>query len=195
MMIHAGFQTFDFQQPFEIPKPLAFASGEAALNWLKGLWSQHPELISRFRDYLARYSWDPEIHRLTDYQTIERLAVLLHSRKVVVLARETRSGSGNPGSRSDAMAPPFPLSERKPRAPANSKWKPKTWIAIELKDSDGNPVAGEPYKIELPNGRIIEGNLDRMGTAGVSGIDPGECEVTFPRRAGSTWNLVGTRAS
>ncbi|HEY3837128.1 MAG TPA: hypothetical protein VGL72_11185 [Bryobacteraceae bacterium] len=165
------------------------------MNWLKALWSQHPELISRFRDYLARHSWDPESHRLTDYQTIERLAVLLHSRKVVVIARENRAGGGTPSPRSDIYAPPFPLSERKPRSAAKSNWKTKTWISIELKDTDGNPVAGEPYKIELPDGRIIEGNLDRMGTAGVSGIDPGECKVTFPRRAGPAWNLAGSAAS
>jgi hypothetical protein len=184
MMIHAGFQTFDFQQTFEIPKPLAFATNEEALNWLKGLWSQHPELISLFRNYLARHSPDPEVHRLTDYQTIERLAFLLHSRKVVVLARETRSGAVRPSLQSDTIG-----------APVKSNWKTKTWIAIELKDNDGDPVAGEPYKLELPDGRIIEGNLDPMGTAEVSGIDPGQCKVTFPRRAGSTWNLAGSRAS
>jgi hypothetical protein len=178
MMIHAGFQTYDFQQVVEIPKPLAFATNEEALNWLKGLWSQHPELISSFRDYLARYSWYPGVQRLTDYQTIERLAGLLHSRKVVVLARETRSGVVKPSPRSDT--PAFPVS--------GALAKSKTWIAIELKDNDGNPVAGEAYKIELPDGRIIEGNLDRKGTAEVRGIDPGECKVTFTRRAGSTWN-------
>jgi hypothetical protein len=195
MMIHVGFQTFEFQQAFEIPKPIAFATDQEALNWLKRLWSQHPVLISRFREYVARHNWDHETRRLTDYQTIERLAVLLHSRKVVVLARETRSGGGTPSPRSETMAPAFPLSERKPRAPVNSNWKTKTWISIELKDGHGAPVAGEPYKLELPDGRIIEGKLDRMGTAGVSGIDPGQCKVTFPRRAGSTWNLVGSRDS
>jgi hypothetical protein len=195
MMIHVGFQIFYFQQAFEIPKPLAFATDEEALNWLNRLWSQHPELISRFREYLAHHSCETEIHRLTDYQTIERLARLLHSRKVVVVARETRSGGGKPRQASDTLAPPFPLSERKPRAPVISNWKTNTWIAIELKDNDGNPVAGEPYKLELPDGRIIEGRLDRMGTAGVSGIDPGECKVTFPHRAGSTWVLAGSRAT
>jgi len=195
MRIQTGFQTFEFQQAFEIPKPIAFATTEEALNWLKRLWLQHPQLISNFREYVARNTWDPETRRLTDHQTIERLATLLHSRKVVVLASETRSSGGTPSPRSETMAPAFPLSERKPRAPVNSTWKTKTWIAIELKDSDGNPVAGEPYKLELPDGRIVEGKLDRMGTAGVSGIDPGQCKVTFPRRAGSTWHLAGSKAS
>jgi hypothetical protein len=81
MIVRIGFHTFDFQSPFELPKPLYFATGEDALNWLKHLWSQYPDLVSRFREYLVRYSDnDRDGSRLTDYQTIERLAILLHSR-------------------------------------------------------------------------------------------------------------------
>jgi hypothetical protein len=65
----------------------------------------------------------------------------------------------------------------------------KTWISIELKDEDGNPMAGEEYRIELPDGQTVSGCLDKLGTAGVSGIDPGQCEVTFPRLAGTSWDL------
>jgi hypothetical protein len=192
MMIRAGVQTFDFQQSFEMPKPLNFATDEDALHWLKRLWSQHPDLIFRFREYLAQYSSDPESSRLTDHQAIERLAVLLHSRRVLVIARETRAARAQ-SPRSETPAPPFPLSERKPRAPA--KWKDsKTWIAIQLKDSDGNPVAGENYKLELPDGQMVEGSLDGMGMAAVTGIDPGQCKVSFPRLDGSAWALTGSRA-
>src|SRR3954470_11267810 len=99
MMIHSGFQSFEFQQAFEMPKPLNFASEQDALKWLKSLWSQRPDLILRFREYLDRYSGDQEGSRLTDNQTIERLAVLLHSRRVLVIARQTRSGSGQPTER------------------------------------------------------------------------------------------------
>ena len=77
MTIHSGFQTFDFRQPFEIPKSIAFTTGEEALKWLERLRSQHPELMSRFRELLAQHSWDSEIHRLTDHQTIERLVPAL----------------------------------------------------------------------------------------------------------------------
>jgi hypothetical protein len=193
MMIRAGLQIFDFQQAFEVPKPLNFATDEDALKWLKSLWSQRPDLIYRFRQYLAQYSWDTQVSRLTDYQAIERLAVLLHSRRIVVIVRETRTGGGAPSPRAETPAPPFPLSERKPRAPASSTWKKsKTWIAIELKDAAGKPVAGENYKLVLPDGQIIEGTLDSMGTAGVSGIDPGQCKVSFPRMDGSTWALTGS---
>jgi len=63
----------------------------------------------------------------------------------------------------------------------------KTWVGIELVDSDGNPVANEPYVLELPDGSTKEGTLDAQGTAGVSGVDPGTCKVKFPRLDGRSW--------
>jgi hypothetical protein len=55
-----------------------------------------------------------------------------------------------------------------------------TWIDIELKDTDGNPVGGARYVVGLPNGTTREGVLDDHGKARVDGIDPGTCTVSFP---------------
>src|SRR5512140_2894236 len=63
----------------------------------------------------------------------------------------------------------------------------KTWVAIELKDKQGRPVAGEPYRIDLPDGRIVEGVLDALGTSGKQHIDPGTCRITFPRLDARSW--------
>jgi hypothetical protein len=74
--------------------------------------------------------------------------------------------------------------------PATDPVKPcqkKTWVAIELKDNEGNPVPGEAYRIELPDGRVMEGNLDQMGTAGVNLIDPGNCKITFTNLHAKSW--------
>lgn len=60
--------------------------------------------------------------------------------------------------------------------------KKKSWIEIELKDDDGNPVAGEAYRVEVPDGSLAEGSLDEKGFARVEGIDPGTCKVSFPNR-------------
>jgi hypothetical protein len=65
--------------------------------------------------------------------------------------------------------------------------KKKTWVGIELLDSKGKPVPGKPYRVELPDGRVVEGALDQMGTAGVSGIDPGNCKITFPNLDARSW--------
>lgn len=65
---------------------------------------------------------------------------------------------------------------------AKEKEEKKDFIEIELLDEDGQPVAGEPYEITLPDGRVDSGTLDANGYARIDGIDPGKCQVRFPNR-------------
>lgn len=123
MVIRAGFQTFEFQQALELPKPLTFNSSGDSLRWVKNLVSAQPELVSRFREYLTRYSNDPESFRLTDHQVLDRLAALLYSRRIVVVVRQERS-SGQPNAKSQSPAPAFPLSERPVRGSSASSPPP-----------------------------------------------------------------------
>lgn len=62
-----------------------------------------------------------------------------------------------------------------------------TWIELELLDEDEQPVAGEPYRIELSDGSVATGTLDAHGHARVDGIPPGECQVTFPKLDEDAW--------
>jgi type VI secretion system secreted protein VgrG len=66
--------------------------------------------------------------------------------------------------------------------PKSKKNKDKThWIGIKLVDKKGKPVAGEKYRVTLPDGTTLaEGTLDEKGEAKVTNIDPGNCKVTFP---------------
>lgn len=58
------------------------------------------------------------------------------------------------------------------------------WIAIELVDQDGEPIANEPVIITLPDGRRIERVLNYQGAVRVDGIaEAGDCTVEFPRLA------------
>jgi type VI secretion system secreted protein VgrG len=63
----------------------------------------------------------------------------------------------------------------------------KHFIKIKLVDEAGKPVPGEAYKITLPDGRVTTGSLDEKGEAEVTGIDPGNCKVTFPNLDKDAW--------
>jgi type VI secretion system secreted protein VgrG len=58
--------------------------------------------------------------------------------------------------------------------------KKTSWIEIQMLDEDGGPVAGEAFQILLPDGSTYGGTLDEKGLARVDGIEPGNCQITFP---------------
>ncbi|MEP0842703.1 MAG: type VI secretion system tip protein VgrG, partial [Phycisphaerae bacterium] len=64
----------------------------------------------------------------------------------------------------------------------------KHWIGIRLFDDNGAPLAGERYVVLLPDGtHVARGSTDVNGEAEIRGIDPGNCQVTFPDLDGMTW--------
>jgi len=63
----------------------------------------------------------------------------------------------------------------------------KSWIEIKLVDENNDPVPGERYRIEMPDGKIAEGSLDQNGYAKVNRIKPGTCKVTFPKLDTAAW--------
>ncbi|MEN6426758.1 MAG: type VI secretion system tip protein VgrG [Phycisphaerales bacterium] len=83
-----------------------------------------------------------------------------------VKAEQTQTKSGKYGS--------TPTKAHKPDS------QKKSWIEIELVDEEGNPVPGERYEVQLPDGSVAQGCLDHEGKARVEGIDDGNAEVRFP---------------
>lgn len=76
-------------------------------------------------------------------------------------------------------------SDGKPHKPEEEK---KSWIEIVMVNEKGQPVAGMAYRIKLPDGgSIAEGTLNEQGFAKVSGIDPGNCQITFPTLDQEAW--------
>jgi len=88
-----------------------------------------------------------------------------------------------------AAAPAQSCGESSSSSASDSPVSPaKThWIAIQLLDEEGHVVPGEDYKITLPDGTVVEGCLDKHGHAKVSGIDSGNCKVSFPNRDKDVW--------
>jgi type VI secretion system secreted protein VgrG len=87
------------------------------------------------------------------------------------------------------MAKKSPASDAPTHDPnAEENKDKKHWIEIELVDEAGQPVAGEPYQVTLPDGSTVaDGTLDEKGRARVDNIDPGSCKVTFPNLDKEAW--------
>ncbi len=57
------------------------------------------------------------------------------------------------------------------------------WLELALLDAAGAPVAGAPYRVALPSGRVVAGALDAAGAARLTELPAGVCEVSFPDHA------------
>ena len=80
-----------------------------------------------------------------------------------------------------------PVKPYKSANGTNAKDQPKHWIEIQLLDEMGKPVPGEPYQITLADGSVASGSTDGQGLARVDGLDPGSCQITFPKRDQEAW--------
>jgi len=63
----------------------------------------------------------------------------------------------------------------------------KTWVEVCLIDASGAPVPNQRYSFELPDGSIMQGNLDEKGKARYDSIVAGTCQVSFPDIHSDEW--------
>ena len=80
--------------------------------------------------------------------------------------------------------------EEKPHTPPQTdeeREQKTSWIEIELVDEQGKPVPGEPFKMTLPDGSVFPGTLNEKGCYRLKGIDPGTCQITFPKLDKDAW--------
>ncbi len=59
--------------------------------------------------------------------------------------------------------------------------EPTDFIEVELRGSDGEPLANEQFQLILADGSSRDGELDANGFARIDGVAPGEARITFPR--------------
>lgn len=83
----------------------------------------------------------------------------------------------------------FAEEEEEPPTPRRAAPEEKTWVEIVLMDDDEppQPVAFARYRVELPDHSVREGMLDAGGRARLLGIDPGQCQVSFPGLDARDW--------
>lgn len=117
--------------------------------------------------------------RLSNDEVLKGVAKLLWSGEVFASSDPVRHGGAAKQTKDGSthgQAPPSRLLRT-----------PKTWIEIELIDENGEPVPCEPFRITLPDGRVVRGLLDSTGRARFGNIDPGTCEVSFPGIDAPEW--------
>jgi hypothetical protein len=78
-----------------------------------------------------------------------------------------------------------PSSE--PALTPSQLYKRTAMVEIELLDTEGNPVPGEPWDLVFPDGSKRSGQLDEQGRVIVSSILEGVCQVSFPRLDADAW--------
>lgn len=94
-----------------------------------------------------------------------------------------------PGAAGTEPVQPAPPPDRPPATP----WRPaSTWIEVALVEGD-TPVRGERVLIVDPAGQQHVTPTNDEGVARVEGIEPGICDVSFPRIDGREWVRRGGR--
>jgi uncharacterized protein involved in type VI secretion and phage assembly len=110
----------------------------------------------------------------------------------------TLADKADPGKDTRYDGAPLPLPEVQPPAEVPGHEFPKdkppdtktSWIEIELVDDEDQPVAGERYEITTPDGKIKRGTTDTKGRAREEGIQPGQCQIRFPRLDAEAWQRI-----
>ena len=79
-------------------------------------------------------------------------------------------------------------TEECPKHEAKSESTSTHWIELELVGEDDAPIVGEPYRVTLGDASVIEGRTGKTGIVRIEGIDPGQCQVSFPALDQAAWD-------
>jgi hypothetical protein len=156
---------------------LEFRDTSAALDFLRPCLDD-PLSLGILREVLAEELACADIAGLDNHEVLAELAWRLVGGHVRVAPFTTSRPAVQAGVAGRVIAPEVG-EEGEPVAPVAVEQR-TAWIAVELVDEEGNPVAGETYQLQLPDGSMRVGQLDANGQARVEGIEPGMCRVSFP---------------
>jgi hypothetical protein len=170
-------QLLPWHESLTVDAALEFSHPATALDFLRPFLDD-PLSMMTLRAALAEELGSTDIAGLDDQEVLAELAWRLVWGHVKMVPFVTPRPAVQAGIAGRAIAPEVE-PEGESAAPAAVERR-TAWIAFELVDEEGNPVADESYRIVLPDGSIREGQLDVNGQARVEGIDPGTCEISFP---------------
>ncbi|CAN5185096.1 hypothetical protein BH09PSE6_BH09PSE6_31950 [soil metagenome] len=159
--------------------PLRFDDEFIALRWLRGFD------LGELRVEVDKLGPALRVAQTDHDRLLELLANWLVRRRLYACA--VRVPVPLPGGGGGGLPPaPLPQPKPQPRPVATH------WVEIFLTDNDDQPVPGEAYRVELPNGDVRTGSLDRDGRAYIANIEQaGACKVTFPAIDANEWAPLG----
>ena len=171
--------------------PLTFDDASTAADWLRGFDADD------LRRVWQRHDDDGSSHasRVGSAWITDRLARLIVDGSLQICRRRDDSAErhaapasrlfgGFGGAGEQPALTPSQLMRRQPTEELH-------WIQIELVDLEDQPVANEPYQLELPDGAIRTGTTDANGMAYVGDIVvPGTCRVCFPEIDSKEWRAA-----
>jgi hypothetical protein len=65
-----------------------------------------------------------------------------------------------------------------------------TFVEFELVDMNGEPCPGEPCRVTLADGTLVETLLDDKGKLRIEGVVKGDCKITFPELDSEAWEAA-----
>ena len=102
-----------------------------------------------------------------------------------VKAEQRQTGTGKYGTQ---PVTPFKPGGGAADSSASSTSSDTThWIEIALVNEQNKPVAGEEYRITMPDGSVASGTTDDKGKARCEQIGAGTCKVAFPNIDADAW--------
>ena len=166
--------------PFDAPRPARYQLLPAMfpVGYLRR-WLQEPDARRTLLSIFTTLYGALDVLPAADDEVALRIEPALRQafeRYDLIVLTPRRANASPPG-------PELPPPSKPPSKPPG----PKTFIEIVLLDDNGKPVAGEAYKIVLPDGSIRQGTLDQKGFAREDNLDPGVCDVSFPKIDGREW--------
>ena len=153
-----------------------------------------PENMARLRHALGTDNGAGAAGRMTDADILTLVARRIASRELTMCTdlRDPTALRWEQTVREPAKTTTPRQAEQAARASRRTPEEEpkKTWIEIRLIGENDEPIPDEPYRIELPDGTVVDGVLDSNGKARRTGLDPGTCKVTFPDLDQDAWVRV-----
>ena len=132
---------------------------------------------------------DPWDARGADRQVLARVVAAIGAGRLV-LVRGTppplRRGYEGTGPRAERPAE-GDLQRSQPPVDATH------WVEIYLVDGDNEGIPGQRYLIISPDGRQHRGYTDSLGSARITRLPPGTCQVSFPDLDAGACQQVASR--